>query len=310
MGETTTARPSLKMIIRTLKWAGVGVDGIEDDGVGARLELSDGTSFHTHNLENILGNAPRRTWRRIIEDFCGPVIHGMPVIEDIGEVDLLKNVYSRLLWELPSEIGADAYGYARRFGPFHEVLQMQMGSHLVFLADTHVEGRDLDLLFDAGRKNTEKLHCEIDIMTHPETGAMLWSFKGDSNLVASKLPFLPEAMRTATAGADRTGASDDIIGPGMLFAIPNRHEILATGMSAPCDLTSIDLLMDFSDGAADATGAPGLWFMHWDDTDMSIDPVTFRRHPFTGQLRLAPGAFRDTVTALEEQLDASGGWND
>lgn len=145
----------------------------------------------------MLGNAPRTTWRRIIEDFIKPAVDGPPDVPGIGEVELLRNTYSRLLWELPTEFGPDAYTYARKFGPFHEVLQMKMGPHLAYLSDLQVEGRDVDLLYDAARKNTEKLHCDIDLMTPPENGSMLWSFKGDSNLVASKLPFVPDATRPA-----------------------------------------------------------------------------------------------------------------
>ncbi|MFD8880176.1 hypothetical protein [Corynebacterium xerosis] len=178
MGETTKARPSLNMIIRTLNCSGITVEGVADDGDGARLA-----------------------------------------------------------WELPAEFGPDAYKYSRKFGPFHEVLQMKMGRHLVCLADDTVAGRDLDLLYDAASKNTELLHCDVDVMAHPETGAMLWSFKGETNLVASKLPFLPAAIRRGTAGVSRAGEAD-AIGHGMLFADP-----------------------------ADSTGMPGTWFMHWDDWD-------------------------------------------
>lgn len=295
MGETTTARPSLKMIIRTLKWSGITVEGITDDGAGARLELGDGTIFNTHILEHMLGNAPRTKWRRIIEDFIRPAVEGPPDVPGIGEVELMKNTYSRLLWELPAEFGPGAYTYARKFGPFHEVLQMKMGQHLAYLSDLQVEGRDLDLLYDAARKNTEKLHCDIDLMAHPETGAMLWSFKGESNLVASKLPFVPAAIRRGTAGVSRAGEAD-AIGHGMLFAIPNRHEILATGLSAPCDLDSIELLMKFSADSADSTGMPGTWFMHWDDGAMEIEAVSYGKHPITGEMRLSDGAFRDAIS--------------
>ena len=310
MGETTTARPSLKMIIRTLKWSGITVEGITDDGAGARLELGDGTIFNTHLLEHMLGNAPRTKWRRIIEDFIRPAVEGPPDVPGIGEVELMKNTYSRLLWELPAEFGPGAYTYARKFGPFHEVLQMKMGQHLAYLSDLQVEGRDLDLLYDAARKNTEKLHCDIDLMAHPETGAMLWSFKGESNLVASKLPFVPAAIRRGTAGVSRAGEAD-AIGHGMLFAIPNRHEILATGLSAPCDLDSIELLMKFSADSADSTGMPGTWFMHWDDGTMEIEAVSYGKHPITGEMRLSDGAFRDAILELADELSADmDGWDD
>lgn len=310
MGETTTARPSLKMIIRTLKWNGITVEGVVDDGIGARLELDNGTIFNTHNLEHMLGNAPRTKWRRIIEDFIGPATEGIPDIPAIGEVQLLTDTYSRLVWELPDEFGPDAYSYARKFGPFHEILQMKMGRHLAYLSDDSVAGRDLDLLYDAARKNTEKLHCDVDLMVHPEKGSMLWSFKGESNLVASKLPFVPAAIRRATAGVSRAGETD-AIGHGLLFAIPNRHEILATGLSAPCDLDSIELLMKFSADAADPTGMPGAWFMHWDGGDMEIDAVTFSKHPITGEMRLSDGAFRDAILELEDELEADvDEWDD
>ena len=301
MGETTTARPSLTMIIRTLKWSGITVEGVVDDGIGARLELDNGTIFNTHNLEHMLGNAPRTKWRRIIEDFIKPAVDGPPDVPGIGEVELMRNTYSRLLWELPAEFGPDAYTYARKFGPFHEVLQMKMGPHLAYLSDLQVEGRDVDLLYDAARKNTEQLHCDIDLMTHPEKGSMLWSFKGESNLVASKLQFVPDAIRRATAGVSRAGESD-VIGHGMLFAIPNRHEILATGLSAPCDLDSIDLLMKFAADCADPTGMPGTWFMHSNGGDMEIEAVTFATHPITGEMRLSDGAFRDAILELEDEL--------
>ncbi|MFD5867290.1 hypothetical protein ACFWGD_01580 [Corynebacterium sp. NPDC060344] len=303
MGETTTARPSLTMIIRTLKWAGITVEGVADDGAGARLDLGDGTIFNTHNLEHMLGNAPRSKWRRIIEDFIKPAIDGTPDIPSIDEVDLLKNTYSRLLWELPAEFGPGAYTYSRKFGPFHEVLQMKMGQHLAYLSDDAVEGRDLDLLFDAARKNTEMLHCDVDIMTSPETGAMLWSFKGDSNLVASKLPFVPAAIRKVIGGVRGEARWGDSLGHGMLFAIPHRHEILATGLAEPCDLESIELLMKFSADAADPTGMPGVWFMHWDGGEMAIESVSYGAHPITGEVRLSEGRFRRAVLALDADMD-------
>lgn len=302
MGETTTARPSLKMIIRTLKWSGITVEGITDDGAGARLELGDGTIFNTHILEHMLGNAPRTKWRRIIEDFIRPAVEGPPDVPGIGEVELMKNTYSRLLWELPAEFGPGAYTYARKFGPFHEVLQMKMGQHLAYLSDLQVEGRDLDLLYDAARKNTEKLHCDIDLMAHPETGAMLWSFKGESNLVASKLPFVPDAIRKVIGGVRGESRWGDSLGHGLLFAIPNRHEILATGLAEPSDLAAIELLMKLSADAADPTGMPGVWFMHWGGGETEIEAVTYGPRPITGELRLSDGAFREAILQLEDEM--------
>ena len=302
MGETTTARPSLKMIIRTLKWSGITVEGITDDGAGARLELGDGTIFNTHILEHMLGNAPRTKWRRIIEDFIRPAVEGPPDVPGIGEVELMKNTYSRLLWELPAEFGPGAYTYARKFGPFHEVLQMKMGQHLAYLSDLQVEGRDLDLLYDAARKNTELLHCDVDIMTHPETGAMLWSFKGDSNLVASKLPFVPDAIRKVIGGVRGESRWGDSLGHGLLFAIPNRHEILATGLAEPSDLAAIELLMKLSADAADPTGMSGVWFMHWGGGETEIEAVTYGPRPITGELRLSDGAFREAILQLEDEM--------
>ncbi|MFC3851083.1 hypothetical protein ACFORJ_13045 [Corynebacterium hansenii] len=310
MGETTTARPSLGMIIRTLKWSGIRVEVIADDGDGARLKLGDGTIFDTHNLEHILGGAPRTKWRRIIEDFIKPAIDGVPDFPSIDEVDLLKNTYSRLVWELPAEVGPEAYTYSRKFGPFHEVLQMKMGQHLAYLSDLQVEGRDLDLLYDAARKNTELLHCDVDLMAHPETGAMLWSFKGDSNLVASKLPFVPAAIRKVIGGVRRESRWGDSLGHGLLFAIPNRHEILATGLAEPCDLTAIELLMKFSADAADPTGMPGVWFMHWDGGEMEIEAVTYGTHPIAGEMRLSDGAFREAILQLEDEMDDWEAWNE
>ena len=302
MGETTTARPSLNMIIRTLKWSGITVERVADDGDGARLDLRNGTIFNTHNLEHMLGNAPRTKWRRMIEDFIKPAIDGMPDFPSIDEVDLLKNTYSRLVWELPAEFGPDAYTYSRKFGPFHEVLQMKMGRHLAYLSDDTVAGRDLDLLYDAARKNTELLHCDVDIMTHPETGAMLWSFKGDSNLVASKLPFVPDAIRKVIGGVRGESRWGDSLGHGLLFAIPNRHEILATGLAEPSDLAAIELLMKLSADAADPTGMPGVWFMHWGGGETEIEAVTYGPRPITGELRLSDGAFREAILQLEDEM--------
>lgn len=250
----------------------------------------------------MLGNAPRTKWRRIIEDFIKPAIDGMPDFPSIDEVDLLKNTYSRLVWELPAEFGPDAYTYSRKFGPFHEVLQMKMGRHLACLADDAVAGRDLDLLYDAARKNTELLHCDVDIMTHPETGAMLWSFKGDSNLVASKLPFVPDAIRKVIGGVRGESRWGDSLGHGLLFAIPNRHEILATGLAEPSDLAAIELLMKLSADAADPTGMPGVWFMHWGGGETEIEAVTYGPRPITGELRLSDGAFREAILQLEDEM--------
>ncbi|WP_295624579.1 hypothetical protein [uncultured Corynebacterium sp.] len=305
MGETKTARPSLKMIIRTLKWAGVRVEGVTDDGPdGARLQLADGAWFNTHNLESILNGAPRKKWRRIIEDFIKPVVDGPPDLAAMGDVEMMKNVHARLVWELPTEFGADAYSYARKFGPFHEVLQLKMGPHLAYLADPHVEGRDVEMLFDAARKNTEKLDCDVEIMSHPKNGGMVWSFRGESNLTASKLPFLPAVMRKAATGSSMRAWHGDVIGHGVLFSMPSRHEILATGMSSFPDLNSIEMLIEVATESRDATGAPGLWFMHWEYGNMEIEPVTFDENPVTGEALLSPGIFRDVVLDLEEELRA------
>lgn len=281
------------MIIRTLKWSGAKVEGVADDGIGAQLTLENGTVFNTHNLEQILRRAPRRVWRRIIEEFIQPTIDGPPDFDSMNEADLMRNLYARLEQDLPSE--EVPYTYARKFGPFYELLQLKMGRHMACLSDLQLEGRDLDLLYDAARKNTEKLECGVDVMSNPKDGSMIWAFRGDSALVSSKLPFLPKAIRAALP-------DEDLVGHGLVIAVPSQHHILATGMSRLSDLAALAKITKLAVDASDPTGFPGLWFLHWVDGEMVIEPIGIQPDLRTGTTVLTPYALRVALWDIEGLL--------
>lgn len=300
MGETKTARPSLKNIIDILEQSGFDIGGIADDGTGASLDLGDGTMFNTHKLEGILARAPRDRWRGIIGEFIRPLTGGLPDIAGMGEVEMLRTVHSRLLWELPNFDGVERYRYARRFGPFHEVLQVRLGAHLATLADCHVEGRDLDLLFDAGRTNTEKLECRIDVITNPDDGSVMWWFHGDSNIVSSKLPYLPEVLDHTIGAIAEEDRSRRHAPRGYLFLIPNCREILVANLAEAGDADNVWTLMKLAADVLDSTGMPGAWFMHRENGGLEIERVVPTPNPLTGEIRFGKGTLADLITELSQ----------
>ncbi|MGA9872543.1 MAG: hypothetical protein WBQ44_15565 [Rhodococcus sp. (in: high G+C Gram-positive bacteria)] len=219
---TTLAVISLKAI-DAFRRHGVDVRRIDASTLGS----DSGAKFPLENLMDRCLENNRSVWDRIVD------MHARTMAEAVRESDPSElsddEFYSRLRERIvpPNALTRyDAYDYSRPLvesapdGP-QRVLGLSYPGRALLLPDGGLIGRDIDTAWAAGRANTASLDFD-EYETVIKGGVGIEVRRGNSIFLASKVADMP------TLVSDHLGECPF----GVLFAVPNSHEI---DYYRPCD---------------------------------------------------------------------------
>ena len=169
------------------------------------------------------------------------------------DAELMRSLRSRLFDAMTEETRDAKFAYARRIGPLVEVMCRDLPSHVTTLTDAHLDGRDLDLLSAAARKNTEVEPSDLSTVD-VEGGGPMWLLEGDHFFVSSQLASLPARI------AERAGVP--AVGEGVLAVAPRRGSLVGVPLVDETSLRGVGMLFDFLERFGDDTGFEGLYYIH------------------------------------------------
>lgn len=122
---------------------------------------------------------------------------------------------------------------------------------------------------------SELQHAEVEVTHYPGTGnapgAHFWSFESDSFYLGSAAIYLEEFLRQRAPGLDQSN--------GVIFAVPNRHLLLAREVSTGTDLLE------------------GLQRLAMLAARFALD----RAHPISPSLYLSYAGGLDTISTIDQQ---------
>ncbi len=206
--------------LRTLVRTALSELGYEPVVHPDRAELDDGTVLGLDTLVRLCladrrgrsgwPTTVRRHFTRLLDQTHGAAgAHDGTLVVRLVALDLL-------------DIGALTFGYAPEPIPgLREALCLDRPDTVETLSDAVVEQRAVPLgpLLDEGRENLRALlrrsDAQVDRMTHD--GHEFWCAIGDDVYTASYALVLPDALRAWAPNSD--------ISPGVLFAVPFRHQL-------------------------------------------------------------------------------------
>ncbi|WP_295624585.1 hypothetical protein [uncultured Corynebacterium sp.] len=174
-----------------------------------------------------------------------------PEIPD-DDAELMRTLRTRLFDRMTDDTRGTRYAYSRRIGPLIEVLCRDLPTRVETLTDEQLAGRDLELLFAAGRRNTEVASSDLSTVAVEDSGPM-WLLEGDHFFVSSQLGSMPSRI------AERAGVP--AVGEGVLVVAPRRGSLVAAPLIDETSLKSVGMLFDFLERFGDDTGFEGLYFV-------------------------------------------------
>lgn len=168
------------------------------------------------------------------------------------DAELMRDLRSRLLEELPESPAGVSFEYSRPLGPFTEVLSRDLPYSVATLSDQGLADRDVELFFAAARRNTELEPSRLEKL-RTKSGVDLWLLEGDGFFVSSQLPWLAKRI------ADESGAAE--VGEGLLTVAPRRGSLLSVCVNDDQVLKAVPLLLDGLRRFSDPSGFSGLYFI-------------------------------------------------
>lgn len=201
-------------------------------GVDAVLTTASGDQYPLHNLISraIAGNlddVPRLVTHHVdgLVDAAAA-----PDSDELSDADWLENVRVRLMPAgAATAIGA---GYARAFaGGLVELLCLDYPTHISYLSDTALEGRDPVELAAAGRAAVvaEPVGRTLEV----EPG--VWLVEGNSPYTATKAVAFEHLVGSVLPAAPH----------GVVFGVPHRHMIVAHAVHGIDSVAAVSKLAKF-----------------------------------------------------------------
>ena len=152
---------------------------------------SDGMQYRLYNLQLQCAQLPAQDWPRAVEGHFDRLLAGRTAARpaDLGDAELLAQIRTRLN---PPEVGAMvSMSYARpAFGGLLAGLSRDLPTTVQTVGDQDVAGRDLDLLYQAGQRNTDAEPMSLQRLDHGVVAVT-----GESYFIASKALNIPALIR-------------------------------------------------------------------------------------------------------------------
>lgn len=220
--------PTQTQRVRDLARALLADRGLEATVHGDCLKLVDGRTFGLANLASICHHSPEAEWPRIVADHLGAILDRYSEVPpELTVAQIIDGAHLRLV---PAEaldgLGENAreecYAYARDVGGgFLEVVAHAEDGFVRWLRDCEVDLVGADELRDLGRERLRRIRPDV-CEEWRRSGVRVFSLRGESGFVASKLLVLDDALDRALPRRQRE------VPHGVLVAVPTRHELILT----------------------------------------------------------------------------------
>lgn len=218
--------PSQTQRVRDLARATLADRGLEATVHSDHLDLLDGRTFGLDNLASQCHNGAEADWPKIVEAFLGGILeHCSDVPPELTADQIKAGAHLRLVHaDQLASMGEDtkevAYRYARELGGgLLEVLAHLEDGFVRWLRDCEVEQVGVDELRALGRERLWRIRPDVcEEFRRPD--GRLYSIRGESSFVASKLLVLSELMQVQLPRRHRE------VPYGALVAVPTRHELI------------------------------------------------------------------------------------
>lgn len=202
-----------------LRDLGIEVRAVEDrEYDDVYLVGPDEERYFLHNLVTACRTLPEEQWSAHIATHFARHLEGRnaPETSELSEPDLLSEVRTRLQPAAASDDPALSMTYARRFtGDLLIHLCRDLPTTVETLTDSTIDGRDLDLLYQAAQRNTDAEPYTTQELSVDGTRSIT-TLVGESFFIASKALNMRRVIDTEIGEAEH----------GVVFSIPHRHLLM------------------------------------------------------------------------------------
>lgn len=218
--------PAQTQRVRDLARATLAARGLEATVHADSVKLLDGRTFGLHNLASQCHNSGEELWETVVAEHLGAILDRYSEVPPELTVDqIVEGVHLRLvpadaIESMHGDARGQAYRYARDIGGgFLEVLAHREDSFVRWLRDSEVEPIGVEELRALGRRRLLAIQPDVCEEFRGPDG-LLYSMRGESGFIASKLLVLEQVLEAALPHRDRR------VPHGALVAVPTRHELL------------------------------------------------------------------------------------
>jgi hypothetical protein len=233
--------------IAALSELGVEVSPVDDPEYGDVYLLGpDAERYFLHTLVETCQTLPDDEWAGYIAFHFRQHFEGMraPAAAELTEPALLTQVRTRLQPDAVID-PALTTTYARPFADNLVVhLCRDLPTTVETLTDQTVESRDLDLLYQAGQRNTDAEPFESEEIPVTGTNAIT-TLQGESFFIASKALNMKKVVDTVLGDAAH----------GVVFSVPHRHLLMLHPVTNLQSTVAVRDMVGYTLGQADE--APG-----------------------------------------------------
>ncbi|WP_280830762.1 hypothetical protein [Mycolicibacterium frederiksbergense] len=207
-----------ELAINELQRRGMTVHPAPDDAPGDdRLATDSGTVFWLSNLQVRCRELSVEEMADAVRSHIDQTLAGRdaPPMFDLSDAEFFSQIRTRLI--TPDTTGGLSVDYARpAFDGLVAELRRDLPTTVQTVSDSDIVGRDIDLLYQIGQRNTDAEPVEIDSLDHE-----VFALSGDSLFVASKALNMPRLIETVLNG----------VAPlGVLFSVPHRSLLFLHGV--------------------------------------------------------------------------------
>lgn len=204
---------------KALRDLGIEVTAVDDPEYGDVYLVGPGQErYFLQNLVTACRVLPEDEWSAHIGTHFERHLEGRnaPETTELSEPDLLSEVHTRLQPAAASDDPALSMTYARRFtGDLFIHLCRDLPTTVETLTDNTLDGRDLDLLYQAAQRNTDAEPYTTQELSVDGTRPIT-TLVGESFFIASKALNMQRVISTEIGEAEH----------GVVFSIPHRHLLM------------------------------------------------------------------------------------
>jgi hypothetical protein len=199
-----------ELVINDLQRRGMTVHPAPGDTPGDdRLATDTGTVLWLSNMHTRCREVPIDALPEAVRIEVDQFLAGLdaPPMSELPDAEFLAQMRTRLI--TPDTSGDLSLEYARpAFDGLVAELRRDLPTTVQTVSDSDVAGRDIDLVFQIGQRNTDAEPADAQALDHD-----VFALSGDSLFIASKALNMPRLIETVL---------DDVAPLGVLFSVPHR----------------------------------------------------------------------------------------
>lgn len=202
-----------ELVISELQRRGMTVRPAPGDAPGDdRLAIDTGAVMWLSNMHMRCRGVPVEELPDAVRFEVDNFLAGLdaPPMSELSDDEFFAQMRTRLI--TPDTSGELSVDYARpAFNGLVAELRRDLPTTVQTVSDSDIAGRDIDLLYEIGQRNTDAEPVEIEALDHE-----IFALTGESLFVASKALNMPRLIETVLEG----------IAPlGVLFSVPHRSAL-------------------------------------------------------------------------------------